>query len=180
MTAKAKLPAKRKVAAPAKRRHVATGRPRGGQPKFTDTHKDEIINRLADGQNLREVCRMEGMPNWATVYRWVEDDEAFMQRFMRARVLGFDAIAYDSKTIAATPMMGERRKTWTQKVDGELVEMVEVWTEEMLGHRKLMVETNLKLLSKWDPKRYGERLGLTDGNGDALTITLSVPDQSVV
>jgi len=27
---------------------------------------------------------------------------------------------------------------------------------EMLGHRKLQIETRLKLLAKWDPKRYGD------------------------
>jgi hypothetical protein len=28
----------------------------------------------------------------------------------------------------------------------------------MLGHRRLQVETRLKLLAKWDPKRHGERI----------------------
>ena len=33
--------------------------------------------------------------------------------------------------------------------------------EDMLGHRKLQIETRLKLLSKWDPKRFGDRVALT-------------------
>jgi hypothetical protein len=33
---------------------------------------------------------------------------------------------------------------------------VEVKRSDMLGHRKLQVETRLKLLAKWDPKRYGD------------------------
>jgi hypothetical protein len=28
----------------------------------------------------------------------------------------------------------------------------------MLGHRRLQIETRLKLLSKWDPKRYGDKI----------------------
>ncbi|HXD37446.1 MAG TPA: hypothetical protein VN624_12375, partial [Rhodanobacter sp.] len=29
--------------------------------------------------------------------------------------------------------------------------------EDMLGHRKLRIDTRLKLLAKWDPKRYGDK-----------------------
>ncbi|MNT50547.1 hypothetical protein D3C72_1874720 [compost metagenome] len=39
---------------------------------------------------------------------------------------------------------------------------------DMLGHRKLQIETRLKLLAKWNPKRYGDRMtqehvGANDG-----------------
>lgn len=34
---------------------------------------------------------------------------------------------------------------------------LETWTEDMLGHRRLQIESRLKLLAKWDPKRYGEK-----------------------
>jgi hypothetical protein len=34
----------------------------------------------------------------------------------------------------------------------------EISRRDMLGHRKLQIETRLKLLAKWDPKRYGERM----------------------
>lgn len=168
--------------APAKRRHVATGRPRGRPSPYTQEHKDEIIRRLADGQNLREVCRMEGMPTWSVVYDWVEQDEAFSARFARARVLGFDAIAHDALTISNTPLVGEREKVWNEYIgtgeDRKLVEMSEKWREDMLGHRKLQIETRLKLLSKWDPKRYGDRLDHTSG-GEPLKLILSTADQGV-
>jgi len=36
--------------------------------------------------------------------------------------------------------------------------------EDMLGHRKLQIETRLKLLAKWNPKKYGERVQVA---GDA-------------
>ena len=34
----------------------------------------------------------------------------------------------------------------------------------MLGHRKLQIETRLKLLAKWNPKKYGDRVTMA---GDA-------------
>jgi hypothetical protein len=34
----------------------------------------------------------------------------------------------------------------------------------MLGHRKLRIETRLKLLAKWNPKKYGDKVQV---GGDA-------------
>jgi hypothetical protein len=41
------------------------------------------------------------------------------------------------------------------------LQIVERRVEDMLGHRKLQVETRLKLLAKWDPRRYGDALKLS-------------------
>ena len=89
------------------------------------------------------------MPGWVTVYNWINDDPAFAERIARARELGFDAIAEEALEIANTTVEGETRKITE---DG-----VEVTVADMLGHRKLQIETRLKLLAKWSPKRYGER-----------------------
>ena len=44
----------------------------------------------------------------------------------------------------------------TEKVDGS----TEVKRADMIEHRKLRIETRLKLLAKWNPKKYGDKLGL--------------------
>jgi hypothetical protein len=31
----------------------------------------------------------------------------------------------------------------------------------MIAHRKLKIETRLKLLSKWNPKKYGDKMDVT-------------------
>ena len=41
----------------------------------------------------------------------------------------------------------------------------------MLGHRKLQVETRLKLLAKWDPKRYGDLMRQEISGPDGSPIT---------
>jgi hypothetical protein len=40
----------------------------------------------------------------------------------------------------------------TDKADGR-----EIKRSDMLGHRRLQVETRFKLLEKWDPTRYGRK-----------------------
>jgi hypothetical protein len=74
----------------------------------------------------------------------------FSADFARARARGFDAIAAQALQISDTPHEGVEYIT---KADGSTEEK----RGDMLGHRKLQIETRLKLLARWDPKRYGER-----------------------
>lgn len=110
--------------------------------------KDAICARLAEGEPLAQICRDEGMPQRRTVYDWLEEDPVFSAQFARARDRGFDAIAEEALEIANTPVEGIETED-----DGE---KIKTRRGDMLGHRKLQVETRLKLLAKWSPKKYGE------------------------
>jgi hypothetical protein len=109
---------------------------------------DEICRRIADGETLRSICRDAHTPSWRTVYDWINDDPVFASRIERARELGFDAIAEEALTISDTPLEG----TETEISDTG----TKVKKSDMLGHRKLQIETRLKLLAKWHPKKYGD------------------------
>lgn len=159
--ARARKPAaRRREPAPAAQ-PAKTGRP----SKFTTAIFEEIIESVSSGTPLAEVCRRDHMPGLRTVYDWMDRDGDLSARFARAREVGFDMIALEALRIADTPMMGRRRKTTQGSGDDDEEELTEVVTEDMLGHRKLQVETRLKLLAKWDPKRYGDLLRL-DGKVD--------------
>lgn len=125
----------------------------------------EICARLAEGEPLRVICRDPHMPAWRTVYDWIEADSDLAARIARARKLGFDAIAEEALEIADTPVVGEETEN-----DGE---KVKVKRGDMLGHRKLQVETRLKLLAKWCPAKYGDRtaMELTGANGGPVQIS---------
>lgn len=107
-----------------------------------------IAVRLALGEPLISVCGKDGFPDANTIHNWVRDRVDIAGVIARARVDGFDAIAAECLTIANTPQEGV---IITEDKDGRSVK-----SEDMLGHRRLQIETRLKLLSKWDPKRYGE------------------------
>lgn len=93
------------------------------------------------------------MPAVRTVSDWKDAHVGFSADFARARDDGFDAIAAECLAIANTPMDGVRTEIGD---DGKTKEV----REDMLGHRRLQIETRLKLLAKWDPKRYGERTAI--------------------
>lgn len=35
---------------------------------------DRILDRMAEGESLRTICREDAMPNRSTVLRWARDD----------------------------------------------------------------------------------------------------------
>lgn len=132
-----------------------------GRPStFTQEVADEIVRRLSEGEPLRAICRDDHMPAWQTFYGWLGANESFAERIARARELGHDAIAEDTLRIADTPQEGERVE---ETEDG-----IKRVREDMLGHRKLQIDTRLKLLAKWNPKKYGDRQTIEHEVSDKL------------
>ena len=126
---------------------------------------EEICQRLSKGEPLAQICRDPHMPERTVVYDWANEDKDLAQRIAHAREKGFDAIAEECLAIADTPMLGEERTT---DADGA----VSLKHSDMLGHRKLQIETRLKLLAKWDPKRYGDMQKIEHSGAVDIAATL--------
>lgn len=121
-----------------------------GRPSsFTQEIADEICERLAKGEPLTSICRDERMPATRTVSDWKAAHETFSADFARGREEGFDAIAEQCLQIAD-------ETSQDTKIVGE--DEREVCNSEWISRSKLRVETRLKLLAKWDPKRYGDKV----------------------
>jgi hypothetical protein len=119
-----------------------TKTPRTGRPSsFTQEMADAICERLCEGEPFRAICRDEGMPAWRTVYDWMKVHKEFSAHIACAREEGFDAIAERARQTA-------RGKT--NKAGGD--------SSGDVQRDKLIIETDLKLLAKWDPKRYGDSM----------------------
>lgn len=138
-----------------------------GRPTIrTDEIVDSILEQIGEGTPLAEVCRQDGMPRLRTVYDWLERDEPLSALFARARKAGYDMIAVDALRIADTPVDGHIEEYEEREVEDPADKTKKVRQmvltkrrrEDMLQHRKLQVETRLKLLAKWDGSRYGERI----------------------
>lgn len=120
-----------------------------------------ICERLAQGEPMTVICRDLGVPV-KTVNDWRLADAEIRAQFDEARDLGYDAIAHDTLRIADTPQLGviEKLEPVKQRNGRTKLVVTERRNEDMLGHRKLQVETRLKLLARWDPRRYGEKVQL--------------------
>lgn len=107
-----------------------------GRPSlYTQEIADEICERLSNGEPMAQICRDEGMPAARTVRDWAKQNEALAAAIACAREDGFDTIA--------------ARVRETARGKGESTADVQ--------RDKLIIETDLKLLAKWDPKRYGDK-----------------------
>lgn len=149
----------------------------GRRSTYSPAVIERIAARLSLGEPMAVICRDTGMPAYRTVKDWIDNNLTVAAAIALAREAGFDAIAAECLMIANTPVAGVVEKyepVTTHDPDdpeGKPVtrfELTERKVEDMLGHRRLQVETRLKLLAKWDPKRYGDRVSVDHGAQDSL------------
>lgn len=121
------------------------------ESKKTPEIEEEICKRISEGEPLRSICRDDHMPAWRTFYDWVRDDEDLSARIAHARELGYEAIAEDTLGIA-----DDCTNDYMERNGGDTPGYAT--NGEAIQRSKLRIETRLKLLSKWSPKKYGDRI----------------------
>ena len=136
-----------------------------GRPsKYTPELAAEICERLSNGEPLRQICRDEHMPAWQKIYEWMAKDAALGESgtdlsgaIARAREVGQDAIAEQ----IWLDMKQDPERILSEgggRIDPGYVQ----W-------QRAKADIGLKLLAKWNPKRYGDRVALT-GAADGAPI----------
>lgn len=125
------------------------------QPPYSDDQRavivEKVIAGLRKGTPLTVICSEDGMPCDDTVRAWADQDQDIARAIARAREVGFDAIAQDGLRI----------------VDD---------VNEDPASRRVRAEYRLKLLAKWDPKRYGDTTTTKHEGGLTLNVVTGVPE----
>ena len=103
-----------------------------------------------------------------TFWNWyyeadAEDPDGLVQKVARARRCGIEAKMDMAMRVAETPMIGEIKVDKVVNIGGVAMPFTEVRHEDMLGHRKLVVDTIHKQAQMLKPKTYGARLDVTSG-----------------
>lgn len=136
-----------------------------GRPTSYRQHiADEICARLSVGEPLAQICRDEHMPAVRTVSGWKAEHEEFKAAFARAREEGYDFIAADCLKIADDGA----NDTYVDEEGRKRTE------QDVIARSKLRIETRLKLLAKWDPSRYGDKVTneITGPGGGGLVVEI--------
>ena len=109
-----------------------TGRPSDYLPEVAA----DICSLLADGESLRKVCERQGMPNKATVFRWLAQHEDFRDQYAQATETRADAIFE------------------------EMFEIADEVAEEAaaVGKARLRIDTRKWALARMNPKKYGDKV----------------------
>ena len=139
-------------------------RPRGRPSPYADRRSEimgSVCEQIAKGVTMADICRQAGMPDRQTIYEWSVADADFALRIARARDEGADVIAEQSLAIVDAPP--ERGP------DGRI-------DAGSVAHAKLRAEHRLKLLAKWSPKKYGDKIQAehTGANGGAIQVASTV------
>lgn len=136
----------------------------GDKSKYTTERGEMICELLSKGTPLAEICRIDPSLNVRTVNHWTTTHPEFLAMFARARAEGYDAIAAETLRIA-----DDGENDYMQSIDSEGAVAYKL-NGEHVQRSKLRIETRLKLLAKWDPKRYGDRV-TTDHTSSDGTMT---------
>ena len=132
---------------------------------FTQAIADLICEKIADGQSLREICRAEGMPDKATVLRWMTAHEGFRDQYARAREAQADHFAEEILEIS-----DDGSNDWMTRKQGD--EEVAVANHEHISRSKLRVDARKWLMSKMAPKKYGDKVELGGPDGGPLQVQI--------
>lgn len=112
----------------------------------------QICERLGTGEPLAQICRDPGMPSYSSVYAWQQARRDISEAIARARDEGEDLIAANCRNIAR----GKEGSSLDVQRD------------------KLIIDTDLKLLAKWNPKKYGEKIQAEHSSDPAAPFTVLV------
>ena len=125
---------------------------------------NQVCEMLQGGKSLRASC-VDLDLNPSTILLWAKSHPEFNEQYTRAREIGYGLLADEIVSIADTPLIGVETKI---KQDGSR----ETTEGDMLGHRKLQIDTRKWMLSKMLPKVYGDKLELSgDANNPIHTVT---------
>lgn len=145
---------------------------------YSEEKKDEVFNNIItqiadEGRPIRSILKDNGMPSTSTFFIWLEEDENKSKQYARACEIRADVLFDEMLNIAFTPEEGETQRTTKRGENQE----TETTKGDMLGHRRLKVDTLKWALSKMAPKKYGDKLDVTsDGDKVSGSIPLVLQD----
>ncbi len=131
----------------------------GKPPIYSKTMADEICDRIAGGESVRQICRDEHMPSAKCVYLWLLDDEKkyFLEKYEKARVIQADAFHDEIFDIA-----DDGSNDWQER-ELDSGRVIELPNHEYINRSKLRVDARKWAISRMNPRKYGDKLDLTSG-----------------
>jgi hypothetical protein len=149
--------------------------PAGRPTLYTQAIADEVCERMANGESLREICRSDHIPHEATVRTWSTDDrEGFATQYARAREALMEYWADEIIDIA-----DDGTNDWMQRKaqDGSVAKVLDA---EHVQRSRVRIDSRKWLMSKLAPKRYGDttKHEVTGKDGGPLEVSWLNPDGS--
>jgi len=114
-----------------------------------------ILERISAGESLIRICAEEGQPDANTVNGWVTRYPEFKEKYKEALALRTHHWAEQLVEIADTPEIMEKVITKTGGKEGDTEQVI---SGDAVEHRKLRIETRLKMMARHNRAEYGEKV----------------------
>lgn len=116
---------------------------------FNPQIADQILERIANGESLRNIVRDEGFPSRPSIYGWLATNDAFANQYARACEDRADSYADEIAAIA----------------DDETIPA---------DSRRIRIDARKWVACKLKPRKYGDKLDHTLASPDGGPVKHSI------
>lgn len=109
---------------------------------------NSICIKIEKGKPLRQILKEKNMPSTQTFYKWLEESEDKSKRYARACETRSDILFEEILEIA-----DKQDQDITITAEGN-----EITNHNVINRSRLMVDARKWILSKMNPKKYGDKL----------------------
>lgn len=135
---------------------------------YTVEQIDEIFNyvcqEIEKGRALRNILKEKEMPSTSTFYQWLDEKEDKAKQYARATEVRADVIFDDILGIADE----NENDTYVNE------QGIEVVNSDVIQRSRLRIDARKWVLSKLNPKKYGDKTDITSGGDKIQTIAPDV------
>lgn len=139
---------------PAEKLKAKIGRPTDYTPELAD----RICAEMVCGSSLRSICKADDMPSCVTVFAWLRKYPDFLKRYEAAAAERANYHAEEMLDIA-----DDGTNDWMEVHDKDGNCVGYKVNGEHVQRSRLRVDTRKWLMSKLQPKKYGEKVDLNHG-----------------
>lgn len=143
-----KAPAKKTAPKKPAKKRAPVKRPVGRPSLYSQTTVDSILEQIANGKFLSDICADPAMPSCSTVFKWRLDHPEFSEAYAHAREAAADKMVIETIAIADDG----QNDTYLDEDGNPRTDT------DVIQRSKLRVETRKWLLARMAPKEYGDRI----------------------
>jgi IS30 family transposase len=139
---------------------IAAKRKQGAPSTYREELGNEIVTRLANGQSLHSICKLDHMPHISTIYDWIAKEPSFAEHYGRAREHAAHTL-FDQMLDIADDSSRDLLE------DGSA-------NNAAIARARLQIETRARVAGKLAPRVYGERIEQFAQTVNVTNNTLSI------
>jgi hypothetical protein len=144
---------------------IIAKRKQGAPSTYSETIGNEIVTRLASGQSLHSICKLEHMPHIATIYDWIKNYPSFGEHYGRAREQAAHTL-FDQMIDIADDSSNDLLEDGTPN-------------NAAIARARLQIDTRARVAGKLAPRVYGERIEQLNQTVNVTNNTLAIDGRSL-